>query len=64
MKAERLNRRLATLEVHLGKEEHVPFSFQWIDDNGLPSGPLITRSVLKSRFGCLDEDQREHCKAA
>jgi len=64
MNAERLSRRLATLEAHLGKEEHVPFSFQWIDDNGLPSGHMITRSVLKSRFRWLDEDEREHCKAA
>jgi hypothetical protein len=55
MKAYGLNRRLATLEAVPVKEELVPFSFQWMKEDGAPAGPMIRRMVPKGRFKWLNE---------
>lgn len=55
MKADGLDRRLAALENT--QEEPVPFSFQWFNDDGTPSGSLIRRMDPKSRIGWLCEAQ-------
>ena len=57
MKAYSLNRRLATLEAVQVKDELVPFSFQWMKEDGAPAGPLVRRMVPKGRFRWLDEAQ-------
>jgi hypothetical protein len=53
MDLSKCEKRLASLEQ--GMEELVPFSFQWLNEDGMPAGPLIERMVPKSRIGWLYE---------
>ena len=48
LKHDNLARRLATLENHQGREQLVPFSFQWLNEDGTPAGEQIERWIPRS----------------
>jgi hypothetical protein len=57
MKLDGMTRRLAALENGMEEEGLVPISFQWMEEDGTPTGHLIERLVPKNRFRWLDEAQ-------
>jgi hypothetical protein len=56
MKLDGLTRRLVALENCM-EEELAHISFQWMEEDGTPTGHLIERLVPKNRFRWLDEAQ-------
>jgi hypothetical protein len=58
LKLDNLASRLATLEYRQAREELVPFSFQWLNEDGTPASERIERLVPRSRgfkFEWIDE---------
>ncbi len=49
MKADNLSRRLSALEDD-PEEDLVAFSYQWLNEDGTPAGPLIERRIPRSRY--------------
>jgi tRNA A37 N6-isopentenylltransferase MiaA len=50
LKLDNLARRLATLENRQAREELVPFSFQWLNEDGTPASERIERRIPRSRM--------------
>ena len=50
MKLNNLASRLATLENRQEREQLVPFSFQWLTEDGTPAGEQIERWIPRSRM--------------
>jgi hypothetical protein len=54
MSISNLQKRIGTLECRSqAKDELVPFSFQWLNEDGTPAGPLVRRKVPKMRLRAL-----------
>jgi hypothetical protein len=50
LKLNNLASRLATLENHQGREQLVPFSFQWLNEDGTSAGERIERWIPRSHM--------------
>jgi hypothetical protein len=51
LKLDNLANRLATLENRQAREEElVPFSFQWLNEDGTPASEMIEHRIPRSRM--------------